>query len=236
MCDASQDIPGYILLIEDHTTNNDELTKAEAPVASDFRRFANRQLSLTIYDDEFLATYFAFDEFVHILWVNEKFKKLKTDKSLIRYFQPEQITLKLCDQAFSSLRISSCAREREPSRGQTVSFRKNTCKKVHLKSLTPLVFAWLSGRHSRMRITNIWTPTMWVHQIRPCLEAYRRKTIIQFMVMETRHDVENDYKYGCRQELIREQLRHHNTFDPDYFLQLFMENWKHHSVNKQVNP
>ena len=67
MCEASDYAAGYVLLIEDHTEAKDGMKKTYAPVAFGSQRFAEGQMSLTMYAKEFLAMHFAFDEFAHKL-------------------------------------------------------------------------------------------------------------------------------------------------------------------------
>ena len=66
MCDASEHVAGYVLLIEDYTETNDGPMKSYAPVSFGSQRFTESQMSLTMYAKEFLAMHFAFDEFAHI--------------------------------------------------------------------------------------------------------------------------------------------------------------------------
>ena len=65
MCDASEHVAGYVLLIEDHADPSAKQTYA--PVALGSKKFQGSQMSLTMYAKEFLAIHFAFDEFGHIL-------------------------------------------------------------------------------------------------------------------------------------------------------------------------
>ena len=103
MCDASEHAAGYVLLIEDYTETDDGPTKSYAPAAFGSQRFTESQMSLTMYAKEFLAMYFAFDEFTHILWGVKKPTIVMTDnKALTKFFQSKRVPPKLwndCDQA-----------------------------------------------------------------------------------------------------------------------------------------
>ena len=54
--DASEQVAGYVLLIEDYTETNDGPTKSYASVAFGSQRFTEGQMSLTMYAKKFLAS------------------------------------------------------------------------------------------------------------------------------------------------------------------------------------
>ena len=89
MTDASFRASGYALMIEE---NDDKklLSKRKtfAPVAFGFRVFSPSQLKLSIYCKEFLAIYYAFLEYSHILWETTLPTLILTDnRSVTRFCQ-----------------------------------------------------------------------------------------------------------------------------------------------------
>ena len=96
MCDASEHVAGYVLLIEDYTESDAGPMKSYAPVAFGSQRFTEAQMSLTMYAKEFLAMHSAFNEFAHILWGVKKPTIVMTDnEALTRFFQSIRIPPKL---------------------------------------------------------------------------------------------------------------------------------------------
>ena len=90
MCDASEHVAGYVLLIEDYADSSAKHTYA--PVAFGSKKFQGGQMSLTMYAKKFLAMHFAFDEFGHIFWGAKKPIIVMTDnKALTRFFQAKHI-------------------------------------------------------------------------------------------------------------------------------------------------
>ena len=68
MTDASDWAAGYVLLIEDYTKDQEgKETKTYAPVAFGSKKFTQGQYNMTTHAKEFLAVYYAFDSFAHIL-------------------------------------------------------------------------------------------------------------------------------------------------------------------------
>ena len=66
--------------------------KTYAPVAFGSKTFSPSQLKMSIYAKEFLAIYFAFMEYSHILWGSSKPTIVLTDnKSVTRFFQTKMI-------------------------------------------------------------------------------------------------------------------------------------------------
>ena len=66
--------------------------KTYAPVAFGSKPFSPSQLKMSIYVKEFLAIYFAFMEYSHILWGSSKLTIVLTDnKSVTRFFQTKMI-------------------------------------------------------------------------------------------------------------------------------------------------
>ena len=93
MGDASFYAAGYVLMIEDYTTNevNQEL-KFYAPVSFGSRVFHPNQLKLSIYAKEFFAVHFALETFANILWGCKKPVLILTDnRSVTRLFQTKII-------------------------------------------------------------------------------------------------------------------------------------------------
>ena len=89
MADASFYAAGYVLMIEEYTTNEDnQELKVYAPVSFGSRIFHPNQLKLLIYAKEFLAVHFALDIFVNIIWGCKKPVLILTDnRSVARFFQ-----------------------------------------------------------------------------------------------------------------------------------------------------
>ena len=66
--------------------------KTYAPVAFGSKMFSPSQIKMSIYAKEFLAIYFAFMEYSHILWESTKPVVVLTDnKSVTRFFQTKII-------------------------------------------------------------------------------------------------------------------------------------------------
>ena len=93
MADASFYAAGYVLMIEDYTTNDDnQELKIYAPVSFGSRIFHPNQLKLSIYAKEFLAVHFALDTFANIIWGCKKPILILTDnRSVTRFFQTKII-------------------------------------------------------------------------------------------------------------------------------------------------
>ena len=93
MTDANFKNARYALMIEE---NGDEkltsVKKTYAPVAFGSKTFSLSQIKMSIYAKEFLAIYFAFMEYSHILWGSTKPVIVLTDnKSVTRFFQTKII-------------------------------------------------------------------------------------------------------------------------------------------------
>ena len=88
MTDASFSAAGYAVLVEDDPMEKYTSTrKAFAPVAYGSKTFSPAQLKMSIYAKEFLAIFFAFNEFGHIFWGTPKPVIILTDnKSVTRFF------------------------------------------------------------------------------------------------------------------------------------------------------
>ena len=66
MADASDFAAGFVLMIEDYTKDqNGKKKKLYAPVAFGSRKFNSAQYKHTIHTKEFLAIYYAFENFAH---------------------------------------------------------------------------------------------------------------------------------------------------------------------------
>ena len=93
MTDANFKNAGYALMIEENA--DEKLTsvkKTYAPVAFGSKTFSPSQIKMSIYAKEFLAIYFAFMEYSHILWGSTKPVIVLTDnKSVTRFFQTKII-------------------------------------------------------------------------------------------------------------------------------------------------
>ena len=93
MTDANFKNASYALLIEENA--DEKLTsvkKTYAPVAFGSKTFSPSQIKMSIYAKEFLAIYFAFMEYSHILWGSTKPVIVLTDnKSVTRFFQTKII-------------------------------------------------------------------------------------------------------------------------------------------------
>ena len=93
MTDANFKNAGYALMtVEDPEEKISSTKKTYAPVAFGSKTFSPSQLKMSIYAKEFLAIYFAFMEYSHILWGSTKPIIVLTDnKSVTRFFQSEMI-------------------------------------------------------------------------------------------------------------------------------------------------
>ena len=73
LCDASYHGAGYVLLFEDYLKDDKHREqKTYAPVFFGSKLFNKAQLKLSIFSKEFLALYFALEEFSHYIWGAEK--------------------------------------------------------------------------------------------------------------------------------------------------------------------
>ena len=88
MTDANFKNAGYALMIEENPEEKiSSVRKTYAPVAFGSKTFSSSQINLSIYSKEFLAIYFAFMEYSHILWESTKPVVVLTDnKSVTRFF------------------------------------------------------------------------------------------------------------------------------------------------------
>ena len=93
MTDADFRSAGYALMIQDNPDQKiQSKRKTYAPVAFGSKIFFPAQLKLSIYSKDFLAIYWAFLEFAHILWKATKPRIVLTDnKSVTRFFQTKAI-------------------------------------------------------------------------------------------------------------------------------------------------
>ena len=91
--DASFDAEGYAVLIEDDPSQKfTSLRKSYAPLAYGSKTFTPAQIKMSIYAKEFLAIYFAFNEFGHIFWCAPKPVIILTDnKAVTQFFQTKRI-------------------------------------------------------------------------------------------------------------------------------------------------
>ena len=88
MTDASFSAAVYGVLIEDDPLKNYTSTrKTFAPVAYGSKTFSPTQLKMSIYAEEFLATFFAFKEIGHLFWgIPKPMITLTDNKSLTSFF------------------------------------------------------------------------------------------------------------------------------------------------------
>ena len=93
MTDANIKNAGYALMTEEDPEQKITSTKKTyAPVAFGSKTFSPSHLKMSIYAKEFLAIYFAFMEYSHILWGSTKPIIVLTDnKSVTRFFQTKMI-------------------------------------------------------------------------------------------------------------------------------------------------
>ena len=94
LTDASYHQAGYVLMIEDYLqpSNDMKTTRTYAPVSFGSRLFNAAQAKLSIYCKEFLALYFALEQFAHFIWGATKPVLILTDnKSLTQFFQAKTI-------------------------------------------------------------------------------------------------------------------------------------------------
>ena len=89
MTDANFKNAGYALMIKKNAEEKiTSVRKTYAPVACGSKMFSPSQIKMSIYAKEFLAIYFAFIEYSHILWESTKPVVVLTDnKSMTRFFQ-----------------------------------------------------------------------------------------------------------------------------------------------------
>ena len=93
MADASFYAAGYVLMLEDYTTNDDnQELKTYASVSFGSRILYPNQLKFSIYAKEFLAVHFALDTFANIIWGCKKpILILTVKRSVNRFFQTKII-------------------------------------------------------------------------------------------------------------------------------------------------
>ena len=88
MTDACFSAVGYALMTEDNPEQKlQSKLKTNAPVAFGSKTFSPAQIKFSIYAKEFLAIYYAFTEFGHLIWGAEQPVIVMTDnKSVTRFF------------------------------------------------------------------------------------------------------------------------------------------------------
>ena len=93
MTDASFTAAGYAIMIEDDPNQKlQSRRKTYAPIAFGSKTFNPTQIKMSIYANEFLAIYFAFSEFGHLMWVSVFPVIVFTDnRSVTRFFQTKII-------------------------------------------------------------------------------------------------------------------------------------------------
>ena len=98
MADASDFAAGFVLLIEDYTTTQVGKRRTYAPIAFGSQKFSQAQYKHSIHTKEFLAIYYAFETFAHMLWgVTKKPVVVFTDnKALSSFLQCPNIPASLC--------------------------------------------------------------------------------------------------------------------------------------------
>ena len=118
MTDASFTAAGYAIMIEDDPNQKLQSRRnTYAPIAFGSKTFNPTQLKMSIYAKEFLAIYFAFSEFGHLMWGSVFPVIVFTDnRSVTRFFQTKNITT----TSLESLRLCP-----------TVQFRHSTCSRSH---------------------------------------------------------------------------------------------------------
>ena len=94
MTDASFTAAGYAIMIEDDPDQKlQSRRKTYAPIAFGSKTFNPTQLKMSIYAKEFLAIYFAFSEFGHLMWDSVFPVIVFTDnRSVTRFFQTKIIS------------------------------------------------------------------------------------------------------------------------------------------------
>ena len=102
MTDASFTAAGYAIMIEDDPNQKlQSRRKTYAPIAFGSKTFNPTQLKMSIFAKEFLAIYFAFSEFGHLMWGSVFPVIVFTDnRSVTRFFQTKMIPPQLwnaCD-------------------------------------------------------------------------------------------------------------------------------------------
>ena len=98
MAEASDFAAGFILLIEDYTQDQNGPRKSYAPVALGSHKFNQAQYKHTIHTKEFLAIYYAFETFAHMLWgiTNKPVIVFTDNKALSSFLQCPNIPASLC--------------------------------------------------------------------------------------------------------------------------------------------
>ena len=93
LCDASYYEAGFVLMVEDYVTGNESnVKKTFAPVGFGSHLFNTAQLKFSIYYKEFLALYYALDNFAHYFWCSSQEIIVLTDnKSLTQFFHSKTI-------------------------------------------------------------------------------------------------------------------------------------------------
>ena len=92
MTDVNSKNAGYALMIEENADEMTSVRKTYALVAFRSKTFSPSQIKMSINAKEFLAIYFLFMEYSHILWGSTKPVVVLTDnKSVTRFFQTEII-------------------------------------------------------------------------------------------------------------------------------------------------
>ena len=107
MTDANFKNAGYALMIEENAEKKITSVRITyAQVALGSKMFSPSQIKMSIYANEFLAIYFAFMEYSHILWESTKPVVVLTDnKSVTPFFQTKIIPPALWNLCDFSLQI-----------------------------------------------------------------------------------------------------------------------------------
>ena len=94
MTDANFKNAGYALMIEENAEEKiTSVRKTCAPVAFGSKMFSTSQIKMSIYAKEFLAMYFAFMEYSHILWESTKPVVVLTDNKSVTRFSRQKSSL-----------------------------------------------------------------------------------------------------------------------------------------------
>ena len=92
LCDASYYGSGFVLMVEDYVTGKQSKEKVYAPVSFGSQLCTTAQLKFSTYYKEFLALYFALDQFSHYIWASSHPVIVLTDnRSLTNFFHSKAI-------------------------------------------------------------------------------------------------------------------------------------------------
>ena len=219
-----------------------------AMVFYDRRRFTTRQMSLTMFAKEFLAIFFACDQFGHILWGVYKYLIVLTDnKALIPFFEAEQFSSNsgtFCDQAIQfNFKLAHEPFIENPAADYLSHLDRSPTDKLYLEltdsgPIHRIQMDVASKTPKRDENEEGFNSVEVTQPDRTMPTSLSGEQIDVTLTMVTRRNRKTDDDYRCRHAFVKQQLEHHGTgtsSKTDHFKQFVAKCSCYHPVKNQVS-